>query len=159
MKKLILMTQLCTLLLFATTTQAAPYQKPGASIWLAEPLSVQLDPFTKKSVTIDFGSGSKGLLSMEALTEDGISIVSDITHWTFDLSQDTPQVTLDIEANEVGRYNIMFHAKIAEGDNASNRVFGISVLVGDEATLKAKAKQKPKKDAVVMKAEETITQH
>lgn len=139
---------------------AAQYQKPGAPIRLAEPdYFVSLDPFSQQTVTVNFDTPSKGELYISAKPKHGISITDDTTNWHFDLSAQAPQVTFTVQANETGKYYIMFHARIIENNLSSSRVFGIPVVIGDADLIQSKQKPKPKKDFVIMKAEEKITQH
>ncbi len=127
------------------------YQKPGAPIRLAEPDLIQMEPHSTKSVTISFQAPSAGELLISAKPSLGINI-SDTNQHSFDLGITRPSLTLQIDSQEEGLYNIMFQASISEQGPSMHRVFGIAVQVGNPPA----AKQKPHAPYVIMKAEETI---
>lgn len=127
------------------------YQKPGAPIRLAEPDMVQMEPHSSKSVTISFQAPSAGELLISAKPATGISI-DDTNPHSFDLNTSTPSLTLQIDSQEEGLYNIMFQASISDQGPSMHRVFGIAVQVGNPQVTKQKAHA----PYVIMKAEETI---
>lgn len=131
-----------------------PYQKPGASIRLAQPQSIELEPFSQKTVDISFATPKAGKLVLSYNTKAGITTSASINEWTFDLSTQQPNISFDINSGETGQFHIMFHARIINGSENSSRVFGIPVYVGDQT---ANVKQKVQHPAVIsMKAEETV---
>lgn len=128
------------------------YQKPGAPIRLAEPNLIQMEPHSTKSVTISFQAPSAGELSISAKPSPGINI-DDTNQHNFDLATSPPSLTLQVDSQEEGLYNIMFQASISDNGPNMHRVFGIAVQVGNPP---ASTKQKASAPYVIMKAEETI---
>ncbi|VUD63951.1 hypothetical protein TDB9533_03215 [Thalassocella blandensis] len=136
-----------------------PYQKPGANIRVVTPDIISLDVSKQKEVKVSFSAPSNGQLFITAKPKPGLTLASTHSEWHFDLASEKPEVTLNIEGNTNGKYYVMFHARIIEKSKTSSRVFGIPVEVGDVSALEAKLeKTGKKKEYVIMKAEETITQ-
>ncbi|MFL0803620.1 MAG: hypothetical protein K6L81_07865 [Agarilytica sp.] len=142
----------CSSAIAEKTKHTHKYQKPGAPIRLLEPNFVQINPNSTQRVSVKFETPSKGQLTITTKPDDGLNI-RDNQDTAFDLSNEAPELALDITTGDSGQYHVMFHATISEQGFTSTRVFGFAVQVGEAVTTKT---QKSSSPFVIMKAEETI---
>lgn len=152
----------------AKVSQTPPmYRKPGPSIRVAEPKIIKLAPYTNETVKISFAGDAKGRLFLSARPKAGITLASEKNEWVFDLDSEKPEIELNVKAGNIGKYYIMFHARVEEKENTQSkpntgtpdsqtRVFGIPVHIGNVANISARSKPAPKH--MIMKAEETVEQ-
>ncbi len=134
-------------------TPHAPYQKPGAAIRLAEPQQLTLQPHSESQTNIRFSTPKSGTLTIRAKPGPTLTL-DDAQQHRFDLSKETPQLSLSITTEDEGQHHIMFHASIEENGLAMSRVFGIPVQVGKPSAPQSKTESHA--PYVIMKAEETI---
>ena len=140
------------------------YAKPGANIRLVSQDAIVLVPGEESAHQILFNIAKpEGQLYLKLKPSDGLALVNTAPEQTFNLSQETMPLAVDVNLNadNKGTYSLLFQLKHSFDGHESSRALGLAVQAGELIQAKAKAgdQEKPHPKVISMPAEEEIITH
>lgn len=145
-----------------TEKENIPYMKPGAGVYIVEPLSIEMNVGETKVVAVRMRSVHKqGLLKVDISSDK--SIETEVAHDSrkmFELER-SPEVELDVQitAKAEGKHYVHIFAAVDSRSGVQSRALVLPVYVGSDEKISGLKKKStgssPK--ATELKAEETIT--
>lgn len=137
--------------------------KPGAAVSLEsnEPLYAAVPGVYEYQLQL-LSPNHEGKMIVDASTSDGLTIVSSLRHFEFDLQEDGEyKLPVTINSSAEGRFYIHLHVSVIVNGQSTSRVIAVILQVGETAMkaqkITAKSAGNDTEEVISLPAQETIS--